>query len=188
MKKLLFLLCTVVMVIFALTGCTDTDILENSDTIVEDETMLLIGSIVIRDNWLYISLVSLDMEYNMPNLTTELGLEPEQFYNWYEIWDNSTQDILRFEITEETVFSFTDSALIIIEDDPVGNISRRADVNLDDFIRYLSESFWTTPIPPVLNPDNINADLATRTNTIPYFVVVKNGRVIRVFEEFSFTQ
>ena len=122
----------------------------------------LTGPIVIRDNWLYIDPMDLDSEYN-------------------------NEPTLRFQITDATIFTFTDSSLLIIEDDPVGNPGRVANVGLYDFVRRINESFWTVPIPPVLDPANIGTGTTTG-NTIPYFVTVDGSGVVSVFEDFALTQ
>ena len=171
------------------------------------EETLLVGPIVIRDNWLYVDLVEIFMHdedgfilSSMSDIAlagveiltaddhdriAELGLDLYRFQNWHYIRENAGDGPLRFEITDETVFTFTDTGLQFIDDDPVGNPRRQANVGVDEFIIYISEATWGVPVPPVLNPDNIGADTVTRR---PYFVTVQGGRVVSVLEEFIFTQ
>ena len=173
----------------------------------DNEERLLVGPIVIRDNWLYVDLVEIFMHdeegFIIAGLSdaalagveiltaddheriAELGLDLSNFHNWHYIRENAGDGPLRFEITDETVFTFIDTGSRFIDDDPEGNPRRVANVGVDDFIIYIAEATWRVPIPPVLNPDNIGADTTARR---PYFVTVQGGRVVSVLEEFIFTQ
>jgi len=202
MKKLIVLLGVMLLLVLVLAGCDSSEPQEFES----GDPMLLTGAIVIRDNWLYIDQMEIFVQYDgfMPTFLSdkavegvelldtndheriaELGLDLDQFHSGHYIRHNTGTESLRFEITDETVFTFTDTALHFIEDDPDNNPRRIANVTLDDFVRYISESTWRVPIPPVLDPDSIGADTLTRR---PYFVVVRDGRVVSVLEEFIFTQ
>ena len=173
----------------------------------ETEARILTGPIVIRDSWLYIEPFDIfmydieDIWWQLPDVVVdgveiltseqlvEHGLQPEDFHRWSYFRRSSNEETLRLEITEDTVFIFTDVGFNFIEDEPESNPERQATVNLEDFIRYLYiyEAFWTVPTHPILDPENIGTGFG-RTNTVAYFVTITGNEVVSVFELFLFTQ
>ena len=154
------------------------------------ETEALAGLITISGNTLYIYRVDIFMLYdgegNLPGLqpgslraVNLIAMDDE--YKMAEfgltIYDMPSGHYIRqreeerrsFEFSEEAIFTFVDLYLLF-GTAPYGN--RLYSTNdLDEFLLHLYTSFRGLEIP----------------RTIPFFIEVKDGKVISLTEEFSFT-
>ena len=133
------------------------------------ETESLIGYITISDNTLYIDEIEIiwDWQYDRIAELAELGMNlslPNGYYFLYLEREKSA-----FEITEDTLFVFTDFLLNFLEEE---NITRLYyTISLDEFLVHLNTSY--SDIPPA--------------QKVPFFIEVQNGKAAKIWENFLFT-
>jgi hypothetical protein len=143
----------------------DNKLYNGNDNNVSD-TMLLAGYIAIDGNMLYLLeevevLMLIDdetnavMEINPSEIAVrlndrermaELGLTEGDFPNYYYIHSLSNE-MSSYELTDETVYTFTDINLLFVDDE---NGSREySTTNVDEFIQHL-KAFYNDGIPPYI--------------------------------------
>jgi hypothetical protein len=157
-KSLLLSLC---LLIFALTisACAPASNPE-----------LLTGYMVIDNNILYLDEVEIltreDTE-RIEELELELG-ENITMPSGYHIY-NADMEKQTFEITKETTYTFVDYSFLFLEDEVDDRLYTTA--KKEDFILHLNESY--TDSPPA--------------QKVPFFIEVKDGKVINITEKIEFT-
>ena len=159
MKKLMVLLLVMVYVL-AIAGCTPKT--------EQPEPEALAGYIVIEGNTLYLDTVEVITLEDTERIT-ELGLDQQDdMPNGYYI-NNPDTEKDSYDLTDETTYTFVDSNLLFIKDEG-GNRSYTT-TKKEEFIHYLSTSY--SDLPPAQN--------------VPFFIQVKDGKVISIIEKFEFT-
>ncbi|MEA4816080.1 MAG: hypothetical protein VB120_04385 [Lachnospiraceae bacterium] len=160
MKKFISLLIAL-MFVFAMTGCAKTEILES-------ESESLAGYIVIEDNTLYLDEVEIVTTEDTDRIT-ELGLTIENdLPSGYYIL-NPIIETVSFELTDDTIYTFTDSNLLFVEDADSNRLYTTT--KKKDFLKHLDASY----------SDDLPAQ------KVPFFVEVSDGKIVSVTEEFQFT-
>ena len=158
MKKLIILLLVMVYVL-ALVGCTPKQ--------EQSEPESLVGYIVIEDNTLYLDMVEVITLEDIERIT-ELGLnQQDDFPNGYHIYNSDTEKDT-YDLTDETVYTFVDSNLLFKMMKVVTGLILR---QKEEFIEHLSTSY--SDLPPAQN--------------VPFFIQVKDDKVISITEKFEFT-
>lgn len=128
----------------------------------------LAGYIVLEGDTLYFDEVEVITRENKDRVA-ELDLKDFDMPNGYYI-HNPSNEKKSFELTDETSYTFTDYNLLFLEN-PEG---RRlyTTTSKEDFIQHLTTSYSDNP----------------PAQKVPFFVEVKDGKVISIIEEFIFTQ
>lgn len=137
------------------------------------------GYIVLEKNTLYLDEVEvitteslaqmLGLNLYDPDRIDELELTTGDMPNGYYIHNPSTETV-SFELTDDTIYDFTDHQLLFVEHAD-GNRHYRT-TKKDEFIQHLDTSYSNVP----------------RAGTVPFFIEVQDGKVIRITEKFIFTQ
>ena len=159
MKKMA-LYCFLVLM---MTGCSKTELQEP-----QYKPESLVGYMAIEDDTLYVDGVEI---FNIEDESRikELGLNAENdLPNGYYIY-NPTVEVVSFELTDDTVYTFTDYGLVFVKEVD-GN--RTYETNKKQ--EFLEASSYQ--------------DLSLEKQKIPYFVDVYAGKVISITEEFIYTQ
>lgn len=159
-KKIIVLL--VMVCIFTFAACTPKQ--EQTETKAES----LVGYIVIEDNTLYLDKVEI-ITLDDTERITELGLkQQDDFPNGYHIYNPDTERDI-YDLTDETIYNFVDSNLLFVEDE--SDDRSYTTTKKEEFIQHLSISY--SDVPPA--------------QTVPFFLEVKDGKVISITEKFEFT-
>lgn len=128
-----------------------------------------VGHIVIEDNILHLSEVEI-VEWDDQERVNELGLSESDFPNGYTIIHKEQEEKI-FELTDETIYTFTDVNLLFINESESNRLYTTT--KKDEFLQYLGEY-------------NSN-DMPLSEQTLPYFIEVKDGKVISITEKFKYT-
>ncbi|MDR7855409.1 M56 family metallopeptidase [Tissierella sp.] len=128
----------------------------------------LAGYIVFDGNTLYLDEVEIITREDKDR-AAELDLKDIDMPNGYYI-HNPSNGKTSFELTDETSYSFTDYNLLFVEN-PEGQ-RLYTTRNREEFMQHLTTSY--TDDPPA--------------QKVPFFIEVKDGKVISIIEEFIFTQ
>jgi hypothetical protein len=184
MKKLKAFVVVVVFMFLILSACAKPNGMNDGNTFV-DSTESLAGFIVIEDNVLYLdeaevfiigdeedlliqNIKSLDVAViiNDDEQMTKAGVNQSDMPNGYYIRRLSNEAIV-FELTDETIYIFTDVNLLFITDSYSDR--RYSTTNKDEFLQHLA-IYYDPPNPPYV-----------------VFVNVRDGKVLSVTEVFLFT-
>lgn len=161
-KSGLLLLCTLLLA-FVVAACSPAATTESLASTPES----LAGYIVLEENKLYldeVEIVTLEDENRM----AELDLNDKDLPNGYYI-HNANEETKIFELTGKTEYTFTDINLLFVEDadgDRLYTTTKK-----EDFIQHLNTIFG--------RPAGGN---------VPFFIEVKDGKVVSITEKFIFTQ
>lgn len=153
-------LIILIMIIFI--GCSSPELIGSKPQVEK-----LVGYIFIKDNVVYVDRVEIVTREDKDRIK-ELGLEEERDYpSGYHI-HNPARENETYSLEEDTVYEFTDFDL-----------------------KYTSDSnstriYKTTKIIEFINASSYN-DVSLEEQTIPYFIYVLDGKVIRIVEEFVYT-
>lgn len=159
-KKLSFL---IPFLIFTLTGCHKAQLTQS-----DNGSQSLTGYIFIQDHTLYVDEVEIVTSENTEKIK-ELGLtESKDYPNGYYIY-NPTHDSIIFELTDDTIYTFTDFNLVFIKEE---NGKRIYTTNKKE--EFLEASYYQ--------------NTSLEEQQIPYFIDVSNGVVTHITEEFIYTQ
>lgn len=134
-----------------------------------EETQPLAGYITIKDNMVYFREVEI-VEWRNRKRVKELGLNENDMPNGYIIIDKNKKTET-FQLADEVKYTFTDINYLFVKEDE-GNL-RYTSSNLDEFLKHLGLY-------------NLN-DIPLSDQTIPYFIELEDGQVIRITEEFKYT-
>ncbi len=159
MKKMKILL-TVFCLAFLFTGCGET-----APKVTEAES--LAGYIHIEGDTLYLDKVEIIERVDTDRIA-ELNLDPDfDLPNGYYIY-NKTAESVPYELTEDTVYTFTDFELLFV-DEPDSN-------------RF----YESTKLQEFLDGSSYQ-DVPLEEQRIPYFLFVQDGKVISIMEDFIYT-
>ena len=159
MKKLITLLLVMVYVL-ALAGCTSKQ--------EQSEPESLVGYILIEGNTLYLDIGEVITLEDIERIT-ELGLnQQDDFPNGYYIYNSDTEKGT-YNLTDETVYTFVDSKLLFVNDE--GDDRSYTTSKKEEFIQHLNTTY--SDLPPAQN--------------VPFFIQVKDGKVISITEKLEFT-
>ncbi len=133
------------------------------------ESESLAGYVVFEGNTLYVDEVEVITTEDKDRIA-ELDLSEGDMPGEYYIHNQGTET-KSFELTDETVYTFTDYHLLFVEDPDSDRLYTTT--KKEDFIHHLNTSF---------------NDSFTGEVPYPLFVEVKNDKVISITEKFIFTQ
>jgi hypothetical protein len=128
-----------------------------------------VGHIVIEDNILHFSEVEI-VEWDDHERVKELGLNESDFPNGYSIIHKNNGETT-FELTDDTIYTFTD-VYLLFTNEPEDN-RLYATTKKDEFLKHLGEY-------------NLN-DIPLSEQTLPYFIEIKDGKVISITDKFKYT-
>jgi len=130
---------------------------------------LITGYMVIEDNLLYVDEVEIiyredterieELEKLGESITTPSG---------YHIYNPNT-DKQTFKITKETTYTFVDYSFLFLEDGVADRLYTTS--NIEEFMLHLDESYSDSP----------------PAQKVPFFIEVKDGKVISITEKIEFT-
>lgn len=135
---------------------------------IASEPEALVGYIVLEENTLYLDEVEV-ITIEDKDRIAELALKDGDMPNGYYIHNPSTER-KSFELTDKTAYTFTDFNLLFVEDaegDRLYTTSKK-----ENFIQHLKTSYSDEP----------------PAQKVPFFIEVKDGKVISITEKFLFTQ
>ena len=161
MKRSIVLLF-IMLFLFAITGCSETEI-EQSETTPE----LLVGYIVIENNTLNFDEVEI-VKVEDNERVSELGLSDTDMPNGY-IVINENNEKTTFDLADEVIYTFTDANLDFVEESKADRLYTTT--KKDEFIKHLG---------------NLN-DFPLSEQKIPFFIEVQDGKVISITEKFEYT-
>lgn len=136
--------------------------------IVLTEPESLAGFIVLKENTLYVDEVEIITTEDKERIA-ELDLTDGDMPNGYYIHNPSTETV-SFALQDDTTYTFTDFHLLFVEDPDGDRVYTTT--NKDHFIQHLHTSYSDEP--PAGN--------------VPFFLEVKDGKVISITEKLIFTQ
>ncbi|NMA84993.1 MAG: DUF4825 domain-containing protein [Epulopiscium sp.] len=128
-----------------------------------------VGHIVIEDNILHFSEVEI-VEWDDQERVKELGLSQSDFPNGYTII-HKDQGETTFELTDDTIYTFTDVYHFFINEPESNRLYTTT--KKEEFLKHLGEY-------------NLN-DIPLSKQTLPYFIEVKDGKIISITEKFKYT-
>lgn len=138
--------------------------------VVNDPSMseLITGYMVIEDNLLHldeVEIITIEDKERIEELELKQNADMPNGYSIY----NADGEKQTFEITNETVYTFVDYNLLFVKNadgDRLYTTTKK-----EEFILHLNKSYSDSP--PV--------------GKVPFFVEVKDGKVISITEKFEFT-
>ena len=148
----------IVSSLFLVIGCSNTEV-------KQQET--LVGYMVIEDDNLYIDEVEIIRTEDRERIA-ELELKQDDMPNGYYIYNVDTEK-QTYELTKETVYSFVDINLLFVKNkdgDRVYTTTKK-----EEFILHLKKNYSDSP----------------PAQKVPFFIEVKDGKVISITEKFEFT-
>ena len=150
--------------------CLLVAVLLLSSCTAPSETEVLSGYLVIRGDTLYFDQVEIIRTEDTQRIA-ELGLEeqrdmPDGFFIY-----NEKEEETAYTLTGETIYTFTDMELLFVKEEDGRRLYTTTDK--EEFLQHLGVY-------------NLN-DTPLSEQTIPYFIEIRNGKVISVKEEFEFT-
>ena len=110
------------------------------------------------------------VEWDDQDRVKELGLNQSDFPNGYSIIHRNNGETT-FELTDETIYTFTDVNLLFVNEAESNRLYTTT--KKDEFLKHLSEY-------------NLN-DIPLSEQKLPYFIEVKDGKVISITEKFKYT-
>lgn len=134
-----------------------------------EEIQPLAGYITIKSNMVHFNEVEIVDQKNRERVK-ELGLNESDMPNGYIII-NKNKEIENFQLTDEVKYTFTDINHLFVKENE-GNL-RYTTSNLEEFLKHLKVN-------------NLN-DIPLSDQKIPYFIEVKDGKIISITEEFKYT-
>lgn len=141
------------------------------DDTTNSEVESLVGYMVIEGNTVYFDEVEI-VRHEDKKRVEELGLEDIDMPNMYTII-NEKQEKNTFELADEVEYIFTDINLNFIEESEAEGDRIYITRKKDEFLKHLGEY-------------NLN-DIPLYEQRIPYFIEVKDGKVIRIKEKLEYT-
>jgi hypothetical protein len=148
---------------------TDNSIIEAIRSVSESETESMSGYIYISDNTLYVDEVEVIWEWQSERIAelTELGIDLH-FMSGYA-FHHLAKEKSGFEITDDTLFVFTDVRLNFLEEESITRLYYT--ISLDEFLFHLNSSYSDTP----------------PAQKVVFFIEVQNDKTVRILEYFPFT-
>lgn len=161
MKKSVIVL-VIMTLVFAIIGCSKFEIKQS-----EIESESLVGYMVIKDNTVYFDEVEI-VEAKDKERMAQLGLRDTDMPNGYIIINQNKEEMI-FDLRDGVVFTFTDMDLYFVTEEKGTRLYTTT--KKDEFVKHLGK----------LN------DIPLVEQKIPYFIDVKEGKIISVTEKFEFT-
>ena len=127
----------------------------------------LAGYITIEGNRLYVDRVEIVRSTDTKRIE-ELQLYPGDMPNGYYIY-NQTVAQNEYELTAETMYTFHDLTGVFVK--PENTNKLYATTKTGEFLQYLDETYSDDP----------------PAQKVPFWIEVRDGKVIRVTEEWEFT-
>ncbi|NLK43215.1 MAG: hypothetical protein GX300_02345 [Tissierellia bacterium] len=158
MKKTIVLLF-IVFLIFSVIGCTTT----------AEEIEEVTGYIVIKDNVLHLRQVEI-VHIDDKEIMDEFNLTEEDMPNGYAILRKNQADET-YELSDEVEYIFTDINLNFIEESEAEGNRLYTTRKIEEFLMHLGD----------LNK------IPLSEQKIPYFIKIKNGKVISIEEKLEYT-
>lgn len=153
----------IVLSLFLLIGCINTEVKQP-----EIDSESLVGHIVIEGNALYLDKVEIITLEDVERIK-ELGLiQQSDLPNGYHIHNPDIEKVT-YKLTDETVYNFVDFHLLFVTDEDEDRAYTTT--KKEEFIQHLSTSY--SDVPPA--------------QKVPFFIEVKDGKVISITERFEFT-
>jgi len=149
------------LLVSVLAGCDD------QKEQLASTTESLVGYMTIEDNALYLDKVEIIRREDTERVE-ELKLEHNDMPSGYCIYNQEVEKIT-YELTDETTYTFTDLTGVFVKNEDDEKVYTTTKV--EDFVKYLNETYSDSP--PAQN--------------VPFFIEVKDGKVISVTEKFEFT-
>ena len=131
------------------------------------ESKVLTGYMVIDGDKLYLDEVEI-VEREDTDRISELKLGESDMPGGYFIRDLE-EERLEFELSNKTTYTFVDFNMLFIKDEKADRLYTTG--KKDEFIEHLETSYYDSP----------------PAQRVPFFVEIKEGKVINITEEFSFT-
>ncbi|KAB3526254.1 hypothetical protein F8153_14220 [Alkaliphilus serpentinus] len=130
---------------------------------------IITGYMVIEDDLLYIDEVEIIYREDTERLEEleELG-ESITTPSGYYIYNPNT-DKQTYKLTKETTYSFVDYSFLFLEDGVADRLYTTT--NIEEFMLHLNESYSDSP----------------PAQKVPFFIEVKDGKVITITEKIEFT-
>ena len=149
--------------VLMMTGCSKTELQES-----QYKPESLVGYMAIEGDTLYVDEIEI-LKIEDEGRIKELGLTAENdLPNGYYIY-NPTVEVVSFELTDDTVYIFTDYGLVFVKE---------VDSN---------RTYETTKKQEFLDASSYQ-DISLEKQKIPYFIDMYDGKVISITEEFIYTQ
>lgn len=126
-----------------------------------------VGHIVIEDNTLHFKEAEI-VEWDDQERVKELELNESDFPDGYSIIDKDNGGTT-FELTDETIYTFTDADLYFVNEPESNRLYTTT--KKDEFLKHLGK----------LN------DIKLSEQKLPYFIEVKDGKVVSITEKFKYT-
>ena len=129
---------------------------------------LIAGYMVIEDNLLYLDEVEIITREDKERIEELILEENVDMPGGYHIY-NENEDIQTFELTNETSYTFVDYNFSFVKNEDGDRVYTTT--KKEDFIQHLNKSY--SDLPPA--------------QKVPFFVEVKDGRVISITEKIEYT-
>ncbi len=129
---------------------------------------LIAGYIVIEDNLLYldkVEIITLEDKERIEELKLDQNADMPNGYYIY----NADMEKQTFKLTNETTYTFVDYNLLFVKEENGDRLYTTT--KKEEFLLHLSTSY--SDLPPA--------------QKVPFFIKVKNGKVINITEKFEFT-
>ncbi len=163
MKKSIVLLLAMTFLL-VMVGCNKGN--EKSESKPES----LEGYITIEENTLYMDKVEVITQKDTERIAA-LGLEQQKdMPNGYCFY-NPEIDKEQFKLTDKTEYTFVDSNLLFIKEKDKDGNRLCTTTKKEEFIQHLNTSYADSP----------------PAQKVPFFIQVKDGKVISITEKFEFT-
>lgn len=136
--------------------------------LVASRPKLIKGYMMINDHILYVDEVEIITSEDERRIK-ELGLDqdadmPEGYYIY-----NADTEYREYELTDKTTYTFVDVNLLYIAEEDGDRVYTTTKV--DEFLHYLDMTYADFP----------------RAQRVPFFIEVKDGKVISITEKFEYT-
>ncbi len=129
---------------------------------------LITGYMVMEDNLLYldeVEIITMEDKERIEELELKQNADMPNGYYIY----NADIEKQTFEITSETTYTFVDYNLLFVKDEDGDRLYTTT--RTEEFILHLNESYSDSP----------------PAQKVPFFIEVKDGKVISITEKFEFT-
>lgn len=163
------------VVLMGLTACSESAELPYAEGSLLSHT--LFGTITIEDNVVHVDEVELvttpyadqllGVSLHDPERMAELGLTEDDLPNGYTV-HNPYAVIATYELADETIYSFVDTALLYVEEEDGDRVYETTD--RDAFLHHLQNTYGGMP------------------KTVPFYIEVRDGQVVRIEEKLLLTQ
>lgn len=128
------------------------------------------GYIIFEENTLFIDPIEIITTKDTARITELQLSQSADMPNGYYLLNDSIEK-QDYQLTEKTVYTFTDVDLLFIKPEDADGDRLYTTTKKEEFLQHLLTSYSDDP----------------PAQKVPFFVEVKNGKVISVREEFSYT-